>query len=256
MFKAWIERSAREKDSNIVLTLDLEAVQPSQLMEKSFTLLKATAPYVCAVKINFHLLLPLGLFGGVDKIVDYAHRMDLATIADCKMSDIGNTNRVVAENYFKAGFDALTASSFVGWKEGLEEVFNLSRDKDRGVILIIHLSSKGAEEAFSRPSFDAKTGEYKPLYDIFTEKAIEWKADGAVVGATIPAVIERVAKRLGGQVPIYAPGVMVQGGSISEAVQMGARYIIAGRGITAHSDPAAKANEIRKATRLLQAAKE
>ena len=124
-FKIEMECSARQKDSNIILALDLVSDSHSALLSKSIALLKKIQPYICAVKINHHLVLPLGLFNSVKKILKTAQGFELLTIMDCKINDIGNTNRVIAENYYNAGFDAVIANPFIGWEEGLQPVFEV-----------------------------------------------------------------------------------------------------------------------------------
>jgi orotidine-5'-phosphate decarboxylase len=49
---------------------------------------------------------------------------------------------------------------------------------------------------------------------------------------------------LQGKIPIYAPGVGVQGGQAALARKAGARYLIVGRDITLSSDPAKAAKKI------------
>ena len=40
---------------------------------KASQVLDAVHPYVCAVKFNHHLVLPLGVFDGVERLVEKAH---------------------------------------------------------------------------------------------------------------------------------------------------------------------------------------
>ena len=62
-FKEKIEESSRIRGSNIILALDLTPEEPESLLSKSMRVLEETYRYICALKINRHLVLPLGLFG-------------------------------------------------------------------------------------------------------------------------------------------------------------------------------------------------
>ena len=240
-----MDRSAKEKDSSLILALDLPSLEPHQLLSQGINLLEDVNSYVCAVKFNHHLVLPLGLFTGIQRIIGLAHDLGLPTIMDCKINDIGDTNRVIAEFYYNAGFDAVIANPFVGWDEGLQPVFEIAERERRGVVLLVYMSHKGALEGYGQKIAHPKTGKLTSQYLVFAEKALSWNADGAVVGATFPEKIDEVYAVLKERVPIYSPGVGVQGGDIEAAVAAGARYLIAGRKITLAGDPVKTAKLLR-----------
>jgi len=240
-----MEISSKKAKSNIILALDLPPDKPNRLLSRSIKILDSVHPYLCALKLNRQAVLPLGLFDGVQKIVSKAQDLGLPTIMDAKINDIGNTNRAIAEYYFKAGFEAVIASSFVGWEEGLQPVFEVARKMKRGVIVLVYMSHKGASEGYGQTVQDSKTGEIRPQYMVFAERALQWKADGAVVGATHPEKIREVYKVLKDKVPIYSPGVGAQGGDIEAAIKAGARYLIVGRTIVLAEDPANTAKRLR-----------
>jgi len=232
-----MEESEKEKASNIVLALDQIPGRSGSLLTRSVRLLEEVHPYLCALKLNRHLVLPLGLFDGAKRIVDKAHSLDLPVIMDCKINDVGYTNRVIAENYFEAGFDAVTANPFVGWEDGLQPVFEVAERMGRGVILLVYMSHKAAWEGYGQEVYDQQTGKPKPQYLVFAVKALRWKADGAVVGATYPEKIREVHSILKGEVSIYSPGVGAQGGDLRAAVSSGAQYLVIGRSITLADKP-------------------
>lgn len=240
-----MNRSAKETNSRIILALDLPSDEPSHLLSRSMEILEKVRPYICAVKINRQLVLSLGLFNGVHKIVALAHNRGLPAIMDCKINDIGSTNRAIAEYYYKAGFDAVTANPFVGWAEGLQPVFEVAREVDRGVILLVYMSHKGAAEGYGQTVLDPETGKPSPHYILFAKKALSWGADGAVVGATYPEKIREVHEILRDRVPIYSPGIGAQGGIIESALRAGAQYLIIGRAILLAESPAETAKSIR-----------
>jgi len=97
-------------------------------------------------------------------------------------------------------------------------------------------------------------GRYKktrPQFEIFAEKAVEWKSDGAVVGATRPNVIRKTKEILGTSVPIFSPGVGTQGGEIARSLKAGTDYFIIGRSITKAKTPGKAAAEFAKASVVL-----
>jgi orotidine-5'-phosphate decarboxylase len=164
---------------------------------------------------------------------------------DAKINDVGNTNCAIAEYYYKAGFDAVVASPFVGWEEGLQPVFEVAEQMKRGVLVLVYMSHKGASEGYGQTVRDQKTGKLRSQYMVFAEKALEWRADGVIVGATYPDKIHDVYAVLKDKVPIYSPGVGAQGGDIQTAIEAGARYLIVGRNIVAAEDPAETAKCMR-----------
>ena len=248
-----MEQVARNKDSNVVLNLDFPFEKPENrraLFSKANHVLEAVYPYICAVKFNHHLVLPLGTFDGVQKLVKKIHDLKLMAIMDCKANDIGSTNQVIAKYYYAAGFDALIANPFVGWEEGLKPIFDVARRLQRGVILLVYMSHKGASEGYGQTIIDVETGEKMPQYVSFAKKALKYEADGAIVGATYPEKIREVYKILGDKTPIYSPGIGAQGGEIQSALKAGTRYILIGRTITLAENPAESAKEIRKLVKL------
>jgi len=138
-----------------------------------------------------------------------------------------------------------TLSPFVGWKEGLQPVFEVAEEMQRGVIVLVYMSHKGAPEGYGQTVKDPNTGRLVAQYAVFAEKALKWNADGAIVGATYPEKIREICGMLKDCVPIYSPGVGVQGGDIEAAVKAGARYLIVGRTITLAEQPEKVAKHAR-----------
>ena len=242
-----MQEAAKSKNSPIVLALDLPFETPEnrdRLIGKAQKILRAVHPYICAVKINHHLVLPLGMFDGVNQLVEQIRGQGLLAIMDAKVNDIGATNQVIADYYYAAGFDALIANPFVGWDEGLKPLFEVSQRLGRGVILLCYMSHKGASEGYGQTIIDAETGEKTLQYVSFAKKALKWGADGVVVGATYPQKIAEIKQILGEKVPIYSPGVGAQGGTAETALKAGANYLIVGREITQAEDPAKAASKL------------
>jgi orotidine-5'-phosphate decarboxylase len=245
----------RKKESNIVLALDFPFEKPENLKNlflKAEGLLEEVHPYLCGIKFNHHLVLPLGTFDGVQKLVKMAHDDGLTAIMDCKVNDIGATNQVIAEYYYAAGFDALIANPFVGWEEGLKPIFDVASRLRRGVILLVYMSHKAACEGYGQMIIDPETGEKIPQYISFARKALKYSADGAIVGATYPEKIREIHGILGKEVPIFSPGIGAQGGTAQAALMAGATYLIVGREITLAKNPAETAKKTRDSAKLVK----
>ncbi|MGB9134574.1 MAG: orotidine 5'-phosphate decarboxylase [Candidatus Bathyarchaeia archaeon] len=244
-FKLRMEEASRGANSRIVLALDLPPDKPGKLFTSAKEILEETHSHLCAVKLNHHLTLPLGLFNNVQELLAQARDYGLPTIMDCKINDIGNTNRIIAEYYFKAGFDAVIANPFVGWEEGLQPVLEATRRMNRGVILLVYMSHKGAPEGYGQKIITEEADKPVFQYKVFAKKALQWNVDGVVVGATYPEKIGEVYSILGETVPIYSPGIGAQGGRIEKAVKSGAKYLIVGREITLAENRAKSAERLK-----------
>jgi orotidine-5'-phosphate decarboxylase len=253
-FKAKIQQIAKANNSRIVLALDFPYQDPNsrqELIAKAETVLEQVYPYICAVKINNHLVLPLGLFDGIKNLVDKIHSKGLLAIMDAKVNDIGNTNQVIADYYYAAGFDAIIANPFIGWEDGLKPIFEASRKQNKGVILLTYMSHKGAIEGYGQTVIDPATSASVPQYMMFAKKDVAYEADGAVVGATVPEKIKEIHQVLGKKVPIYSPGVGAQGGSAETAIKAGTSYLIVGREIASAENPADAARKLRDLTKMV-----
>lgn len=247
-FRVKIEQTSNKNQSNIILALDFPFEKPENresLFGKAERVLDSACPYLCAVKFNHHLVLPLGVFDGVRKLVKKVHDSGLVAIMDCKVNDIGATNQTIAEYYYAAGFDALIANPFIGWEEGLKPIFDVARRLDRGVILLTYMSHKAAHEGYGQTIIDPETGRQIQQYVAFAKKALALNADGVIVGATYPEKMKEIHAILGDKVPIFSPGIGAQGGEIAAALKAGARYLIVGRAIAQADNPSESAKQIR-----------
>lgn len=253
MFKSKIEKIAKQNNSRIILALDFPfnaSNSPKNLFHKAKKIVEDIYPHICAVKINHHLVLPLGTFQGVKKLIEIIHEKNLPVIMDCKANDIGATNKVIAEYYFSAGFDAIIANPFVGWEEGLKPIFRVAKKMNRGVILLAYMSHKGAREGYGQMIYNDETGEKMAQYISFANKAAKWGADGVVVGATFPEKIREIYEILGDKIPIFSPGIGTQGGKATLALSSGSRYFIVGRSITLADNPNTVVQDLNKKLRV------
>ncbi|HXZ98301.1 MAG TPA: orotidine-5'-phosphate decarboxylase [Candidatus Acidoferrum sp.] len=247
-FEEMIRRASETNRSRIVLALDLEDPDPDALLERSSRILRESGEYVCAVKINRQLVLALGLRNGVDKLVKFAHELALPSIMDAKLNDVGHTNEFMLRSYIDAGFDAVIASPLVGWEGGLDSVFRLAKSTGKAVILLVYMSNPGADGLYSLRTMSAM-GKPTQVFELLAEMAVEWKANGVIVGATKPEIISRVRQLAGREMAIFSPGVGAQGGDARRAVEAGSDYLIVGRSIYTDPIPSAAAKRYRDMAR-------
>ena len=233
-FSQRIDRAASDKKSRIILALDPPSAKPG-LLDFAEKTIKAVEQHISAIKMNFHLILPLSA-AEILQINKIAHSYGLQSIADIKLNDIENTNQVALYHLVRMGFDAVIANPFIG-SGGLMALVQNAHKVDAGVIALVYMSHPGAGEGYG---LEEKTG--VPLYQTFLRRAVEAKADGVVVGATRLEIIKQVAKH---GIPVYSPGVGTQGGDLENAVRNGADYLIIGRSIVEAQNPAQAAKEMQ-----------
>jgi orotidine-5'-phosphate decarboxylase len=190
-------------------------------------------------KLNFHLLLPLSA-KDIIKINKTAHDYGLQTIADIKLNDIGNTNRVTTEHLWNLGFDAVIANPIMGL-DSLKNLVKSSHKEQKGVITLCHMSAPEAKLSYD---MQIKMGKTQQLYQLFLNWALIAKVDGIVVGATFPKIIQYCSKQAGKDLSIFSPGVGTQGGNASEVILSGTNYLIVGRTILNAKNSVAVAKEL------------
>jgi len=237
-FKTRISKLSKS-NGKVILANDYD-YSVTNLETKTIQNIKKLNPYLCAIKLNFHLLLPLSA-KQISKIIKTAHSFGLQTIADIKLNDIGNTNRVTTEKLWELGFDAVIANPIMGL-DSLKNLVKSSHKKEKGVITLCHMSAPEARLSYD---MEVKMGKKQQLYQLFLNWALESKVDGIVAGATFPKIISYCKKQAGKKLDIYSPGVGTQGGKVSEVLESGTDYLIVGRTILNSNDPIKVAKEIQ-----------
>lgn len=222
--------------SRIVLALDLEGSHPGRLLRTGKQLLEKTSPYLCGVKLGRQTVLNLGT-DRTKTLLGEIRSNELPSIIDDKLNDIDETNAAISQAYFNLGFDCIIVNPFVGWKGGLQPVFQLARKRGRGVIVLVYMSHPGATEGYGQFVVNGHGRKPRHQFEVFADRATLWKADGAVVGATRPDIVKKVKARLRNTVLIYSPGIGTQGGKIRQAAKAGTDFFIVGRSITNASRP-------------------
>ena len=227
-----------KSNGKVILANDYDSLEKN-LQNKTIQNIKKLNPYLCGIKLNFHLLLPLSA-KEIIKINKTAHDYGLQTIADIKLNDIGNTNRVTTEHLWNLGFDAVIANPIMGL-DSLKNLVKSSHKEQKGVITLCHMSAPEAKLSYD---MEIKMGKKQQLYQLFLNWALTAKVDGIVVGATFPKIIQYCSKQAGRNLSIFSPGVGTQGGNASEVISSGTNYLIVGRTILNAKDPISMAKEL------------
>jgi len=228
-----------KSNGKVILANDYDSSEKN-LQNKTIQNIKKLNPYLCAIKLNFHLLLPLSS-KEIIKINKTAHDYGLQTIADIKLNDIGNTNRVTTEHLWNLGFDAVIANPIMGL-DSLKNLVKSSHKEKNGVITLCHMSAPEARLSYD---MEIKMGKKQQLYQLFLNWALTAKVDGIVVGATFPKIIQYCSKQAGKNLSIFSPGVGTQGGNASEVISSGTDYLIVGRTILNAKNPVDVAKELQ-----------
>jgi len=214
-----------KSNGKVILANDYDS-SVKNLQNKTIQNIEKLNPYLCGIKLNFHLLLPLSA-KEIIKINKTAHDYGLQTIADIKLNDIGNTNRVTTEHLWNLGFDAVIANPIMGL-DSLKNLVKSSHKEQKGVITLCHMSAPEAKLSYD---MEIKMDKKQQLYQLFLNWALTAKVDGIVVGATFPKIIQYCSKQAGKNLSIFSPGVGTQGGNASEVISSGTNYLIVGRTI-------------------------
>jgi orotidine-5'-phosphate decarboxylase len=228
-----IDTAAIEKKSPIVLALDTKLRGNQSLPELAARIIDTVEHHVCAVKMNFHIILPLSA-SEILQINKLAHSFGLQSIADIKLNDIETTNAVALDQLIKMGFDAVIANPFIG-NDALASLVQKAHKEHAGIIALVYMSHPEAKEGFGLKI------QRRGLYRIFFERAAASSVDGIVVGATQ----DKILKEIAGPLPVYSPGVGTQGGDAEQAIRNGADYLIIGRSIVEAKQPAKVARDIQ-----------
>ncbi len=236
-----LETRVKANKSRVIHALDIANTLPpdapdserQELIERACHVAAAVAPYVVAIKLNYPLVLAVGL-----EIVHHLKMVvpDLPLIADFKVADIDNTNAWIARHAFAAGIDAIIVQGFIG-DDAIQAVLNEAKDAgDRGVILVVDMSHPGAVQ-FIHPQTPRMVHLAKQL-----------KVTGVIAPGTRPPHVREIRNLLGSHTLILAPGVGAQGGKPGSAIAAGANYEIVGRTIYTAENPALKAKELAEQT--------
>lgn len=240
-FKTRINKISKNK-GRIILANDYSNTVKN-IEAKTIKNIKTLNKFLCGIKINFHLLLPLGL-KEITRINNLAHQYNLQTIADIKLNDIGNTNEVTLENLWKADFDAVIVNPIMG-QAALKKLVTSAHKKHKGVIALCHMSAPEAKVSYEM-KVQLNNSKSTLLYQLLLTASISSKVDGIIVGATYPKIIKYCHKQAKDKLSIYSPGIGTQGGKITKVLNAGSNFLIIGRTILNAKNPEYLAEKFQK----------
>ena len=242
-FKTRISQSST--DSRIILANDYDTTN-KKIVSQTIQNIKSLHKFLCGIKLNFHVLLPLGK-KEIIRINKTAHQYGLQTIADIKLNDIGNTNQITSKILWDFGFDAIIVNPIMGPKS-LKKIVTEAHKRDKGVIALCHMSAPEAKLSYEINVKLSKNSKPKPLYHLFLKWAISNKVDGIIVGATFPKIVNDCKKITGKKLDIYSPGIGKQGGNAKKAIANGSDFLIVGRTILDSKDPVRTVKQLLSAS--------
>lgn len=245
-YRERFEQVSENKKSSIILALDLEAgFHNIRYIER---LIESLQPYLCAIKINFHLILPLGK-KEIQSINKTIHSFGLLSIADIKLNDISNTNRVTLENLYSMGFDSVIVNPIIGQKQ-LKSLVDFAHKMRMGVISLVYMSHENVNEGYGLNIFQGKSSRRNifPLFEMFLNYSRKSNVDGIVVGATHLKVLKYISSI--SNIPIYSPGVGTQGGNPNLAIANGSTYLIIGRSILSSKNQRKTLSDLLNSNRM------
>lgn len=202
--------------TRLILALD---VTPR---EEALRIASLCAPHIDAIKIGY----PLVLASGLSLARDLAET-GLPLIADFKVADIPNTNRLIAGQVFSTGFSALICHGFTG-SDSMEACIGSAHDHGGECYIVAEMSHPGAEEFF-----------HGGVAERIAALAVRLGADGIIAPATRPDRV-RLLRGIVGRKKIYSPGIGAQGGDAALLAGL-VDGIIVGRQIYRSTDPASAA---------------
>lgn len=208
-----------DKKTRLIIALDVTD------REEALRLASEVRDFVDAIKIGYPLVLATGL-GIVSELSKFA-----PVIADFKVADIPNTDRLICEQVFKAGARAVIVQGFTG-RDSLEACVATAFEYGGDVYVVSEMSHPGGKEFF------------QPVAEQIAKMALLAGAFGLVAPATRPERVREIRKIIGDKLAIISPGVGAQGGKAADVIAAGADWVIVGRGIYEAEDPAKAAKQI------------
>jgi orotidine-5'-phosphate decarboxylase len=201
-----------EKKTHMILALDVTS------REDALRITKDVRESVDAVKVGY----PLVLATGLEIIKELAKLAPI--IADFKVADIPNTNRLICDQVFQAGADAVIVQGFTG-RDSLEACLEVASEYGKDVFVVSEMSHPGGTEYLG------------PVAEAIATMAAEAGAFGIVAPATRPERVKKIRKIIGDKLTIISPGVGAQGGKASDVISAGADWVIVGRSIYSAESP-------------------
>ena len=200
--------------TELILALDVTG------KKEALAIAHACAPHLDAIKLGYPLILSCGL-----SITREMEELDLPLIADFKVADIPNTNRLITEQVFDAGFASIICHGFPG-KDSIQACVDTAADYGGACFVVAEMSHPGATGFFHGGTAEQ-----------IARLAMECSADGIIAPATRPGRV-KVLRGIVGTRKILSPGVGAQGGDVAAVAKL-VDGIIVGRAIYEAKDPQA-----------------
>ena len=208
------------------LILALDVTEKKRALE----IAHACAPHLDAIKVGYPLVLSAGL-----SIAGDLKKAGLPLIADFKVADIPNTNQLICDQVFAAGFSAIICHGFPGM-DSVKACVASARAHKGQCYVVAEMSHPGGKEFFSQGTAEQ-----------IAANAVIAGADGIIAPATRPDRVQ-VLRGFVGHKKILSPGVGAQGGD-ADAIAALVDGIIVGRSIYEAPDPAAAAQTYARVRR-------
>jgi orotidine-5'-phosphate decarboxylase len=206
------------KKTGLILALDVLS------REKALDLCSSIGKSFDAIKVGHPLILAAGL-----EIVREISA-SIPVIADLKVADIPNTNKLICRQALQAGASGIIAHAFPG-RDSLEACQEAAESFGAELFVVTEMSHPGAGQFMA------------PLAEEMARLAVEVGASGVVAPATRPERI-RIIRSIVGERIIISPGVGAQGGTPAEALKAGADYLIVGRSVVEAKIPAIEVEKL------------
>jgi orotidine-5'-phosphate decarboxylase len=203
-------------------------------------LIDAAAPACVAVKLQLACFERLGAAGwtALERVAAYARERGLLVVADGKRGDIAVSAAAYGQALYGGcetpygrvgglGADLATVNPLLG-RDAVEPLLAAARGAGAGVLVLVRTSNPGAadvEDLELAPAGDGEVGGDRRVWERLARLVTELGAPtvgegglsdvGAVVGATVPAHLER-ARELMPHAVFLLPGVGAQGGRVED----------------------------------------
>lgn len=178
------------------------------------SIIDSTADIASAYKMNVSFYAGFGQEGleGLRRTNRYLeeHHPDIARLADCKRSEMGESVGMVKREIFDwLGFDCIMVTPWFGF----DTVRDYLADETKGVCVYVHDSNPTATE-FQ----DLELTDGRRVYEAVAARVRDvWNTNGNVfveAGATYPEQLRRVREIVGEEMVILTAGIGSQGGTI------------------------------------------
>ena len=174
--------------AELILALDVTE------KKQALAIAHACASSIDAIKIGYPLVLSCGL-----AVAGEFESLDLPLIADFKVADIPNTNRLIAGQVFDAGFSSIICHGFTG-KDAVQTCVDVTGDYGGACFVVAEMSHPGAPLFFHGGTAEK-----------IASLAMECGADGIIAPATRPERV-KVLRKIVGRRKILSRALVLRGG--------------------------------------------